>query len=78
VKRLRRLRCRWSLKLTLGALLFFGLTPATHAAILDLSMMTCREFLAADKDELSWPGLTATTKTTRTRQYLIPTCWSPT
>jgi acid stress chaperone HdeB len=52
VKRLRRLRCRWSLKLPLGALLFFGLTPATHAAILDLSMMTCREFLAADKDEI--------------------------
>ena len=52
MKRLRRPRCRWLLKLTLGAPLFFGFTPATHAVILDLSTLTCREFLATDKDEI--------------------------
>jgi len=52
MKRLRRSRCRWSLKMTLGVLLFFGFTPATHAVILDLSLLTCREFLATDKDEI--------------------------
>jgi hypothetical protein len=31
MKRLRRPRYRWSLKVTLGALLFFGFTPATRA-----------------------------------------------
>ena len=51
MKRLRRPRCRWSRKLTFGVLLFFGLT-ATHAAVLDLSNMPCRDFLATDKDEI--------------------------
>jgi len=52
MKRLRHPRCRWSLKLTLGVLLFFGLVAPTHAAVLDLSNMLCREFLTTDKDEI--------------------------
>jgi acid stress chaperone HdeB len=45
-------RSGWSLKLTIAALLIFEFTSAPHAAILDLSMMTCREFLDTDKDEI--------------------------
>jgi acid stress chaperone HdeB len=32
--------------------LFFGLVAPTHAAVLDLSNMLCREFLTTDKDEI--------------------------
>jgi acid stress chaperone HdeB len=52
MKRLTRPRCRWSLKLTFGVLLLFGFTVATHAAVLDLSNMPCREFLGTDRDEI--------------------------
>jgi acid stress chaperone HdeB len=40
------------MKRTLAALLIFGFTPATRAAVIDLSMMTCQEFLAGNKDEI--------------------------
>ena len=40
------------MKRTIAALLIFGLTPATHAAVIDLTMMTCQEFLASNKDEI--------------------------
>ena len=40
------------MKRTIAALLIFGLTPVTHAAVIDLSMMTCQEFLASNKDEV--------------------------
>ena len=39
------------LKLAIGTLLMFS-ALTSHAVILDLSMMTCREFLATDKDEI--------------------------
>ena len=52
MRRLRRPCCWWCLKLTIGVLLIFGFTLAAHAVILDLSMLTCREFLATDKDEI--------------------------
>jgi acid stress chaperone HdeB len=51
-RRLISHRSGWSLKLTTAALLIFEFTSAPHAAILDLSMMTCREFLDTDKDEI--------------------------
>jgi acid stress chaperone HdeB len=40
------------MKRTIAALLIFGFTPASHAVVIDLSMMTCQEFLATDKDEI--------------------------
>ena len=52
MKRLRIRWCRWAAKRTIAALLILGFTPACHAVILDLSMMTCQEFLATDKDEI--------------------------
>jgi acid stress chaperone HdeB len=52
MKRFISQRSRWALKLTIAALLIFEVTSAPHAAILDLSMMTCREFLDTDKDEI--------------------------
>ena len=41
-----------NMKRTIAALLIFGFTPASHAVVIDLSMMTCQEFLATDKDEI--------------------------
>jgi acid stress chaperone HdeB len=52
MKRLRIRWCRWAAKRTIAALLILGFTPASHAVVIDLSMMTCQEFLAADKDEI--------------------------
>ena len=52
LQQLRSRRSGWSLILTIAALLVFGFTPPSHAVILDLSMMTCQEFLATDKDEI--------------------------
>ena len=52
MKRLKCPQCRWPLKLILGFLLLFGFRLPTHAAVLDLSNMPCREFLATDKDEV--------------------------
>jgi acid stress chaperone HdeB len=52
MKRPRSPRCRWPLKMTIAALLIFGFTPASHAVVIDLSMMSCQEFLATDKDEI--------------------------
>ena len=49
MKQLRSRRSGWSLILTIAALLVFGFTSPSHAVILDLSMMTCQEFLATDK-----------------------------
>ena len=40
------------MKRTIAALLIFGFTPASHAVVIDLSMMTCQEFLASNKDEI--------------------------
>jgi acid stress chaperone HdeB len=40
------------MKRTIGALLIFLFTPASHAVVIDLSMMTCQEFLASNKDEI--------------------------
>jgi acid stress chaperone HdeB len=40
------------MKRTLTALLIFGLTAATHASSVNLSKMTCQEFLASEKDEI--------------------------
>ena len=40
------------MKRTIAALLIYGFTPATHAAVVDLSIMTCQDFLASDKDEI--------------------------
>ena len=50
-KRLRSRRSGWVTRTT-AALLIFGFTPASHAVVIDLSMMTCQEFLATDKDEI--------------------------
>jgi acid stress chaperone HdeB len=52
MKRLRSRWCWWSAKRIIAALLILGFTPASHAAVIDLSMMTCKEFLATDKDEI--------------------------
>jgi acid stress chaperone HdeB len=41
-----------NMKRTIAALLIFGFTPASHAVVIDLCMMTCQEFLATDKDEI--------------------------
>jgi len=41
-----------NMKRTIAALLILGFTPASHAVVIDLSMMTCREFLAMDKNEI--------------------------
>ena len=80
MKQLRSRRSGWSLILTIAALLVFGLTPPSHAVILDLSMMTCQNSWprTKTKSELSWLGLTAITKTNKTRQCWIPIRWSPT
>jgi HdeA/HdeB family len=40
------------MKRTIAALLIFGFTPASHAVVIDLSKMTCQEFLASNKDEI--------------------------
>ncbi len=40
------------MKRTIAALLMFWLTPPTHAAVIDLSMVTCQEFLVSNKDEI--------------------------
>jgi acid stress chaperone HdeB len=46
------------MKQTIAALLIFGLTAANNASSIDLSSMTCEEFLASNKDEtriiLAW------------------------
>jgi acid stress chaperone HdeB len=52
MKRLRSLRCGWAVKRTTAALLILGLTLPSHAVVIDLSLLTCQEFLAADKDEI--------------------------
>jgi acid stress chaperone HdeB len=52
MKKLRSRRSRWSVTRTIAALLILGFTPASHAVVIDLSMMTCQEFLATDKDEI--------------------------
>jgi acid stress chaperone HdeB len=52
MKRLTSRSCRWSVKRAIAALLMLGFTPASHAVVIDLSMMTCQEFLATDKDEI--------------------------
>ena len=41
-----------SMKRTIAALLILGSTLASHAVVIDLSMMTCQEFLASNKDEI--------------------------
>jgi acid stress chaperone HdeB len=43
---------RLSVKRTIAVLLILGFTPASHAVVIHLSMMTCQEFLATDKDEI--------------------------
>jgi acid stress chaperone HdeB len=52
VNRLRSQWCAWSVTRTIAALLILGFTSASHAVVIDLSMMTCQEFLATDKDEI--------------------------
>jgi len=52
MKQLRNRRSGWSLILTIAGPLGFGFTPPSHAVILDLSTMTCQEFLVTDKDEI--------------------------
>jgi acid stress chaperone HdeB len=52
MNRLRNRWCAWSVKRTIAALLILGSTPASHAVVIDLSMMTCQEFLASNKDEI--------------------------
>ena len=46
------------MKRTIAALVIFGLTAANNATSIDLSRMTCDEFLASNKDEtriiLAW------------------------
>ena len=41
-----------NMKRTIAALLIFGFTSASHAVVIDLSRMTCQEFLASNKDEI--------------------------
>jgi acid stress chaperone HdeB len=36
----------------IAALLIFGCTPPSHAVVIDLSMMTCQQFLASNRDEI--------------------------
>jgi acid stress chaperone HdeB len=52
VKRLKSRRCLWSVKRPIAALLILGFTSASHAVVIDLSKMTCQEFLTSDKDEI--------------------------
>jgi acid stress chaperone HdeB len=33
-------------------LIFLGFTPASYAVVIDLSLMTCQEFLGGTKDEI--------------------------
>ena len=40
------------MKRTIAALLIFGFTPASHAVVVDLSKVTCQEFLVTNKDEI--------------------------
>jgi acid stress chaperone HdeB len=49
---LRSRWCAWSATRTIAAFLLLVSTPASHAVVIDLSMMTCREFLASNKDEI--------------------------
>jgi acid stress chaperone HdeB len=49
---LRSRWCAWSVKRTIATLMILGFTPASHAVVIDLSMMSCQEFLATDKDEI--------------------------
>jgi acid stress chaperone HdeB len=52
VKRLKSLRRGWAVKRATAGLLILGLTLPSHAVVIDLSLLTCQEFLAADKDEI--------------------------
>ena len=52
MNRLRNGWCAWSVTRTIAPLLIFGFTPASHAVVIDLSRMTCQEFLASNKDEI--------------------------
>jgi len=52
MNRLRNRWCAWSMKRTIAALLILGSTLASHAVVIDLSMTTCQEFLASNKDEI--------------------------
>ena len=44
--------CLWSVKRSIASLLIVGLASASHAVVIDLSKMTCQEFLTSDKDEI--------------------------
>ena len=50
--RLRNQRRPWPVKRTIAALLILGFTSASQAVVIDLSKMTCQEFLTSDKDEI--------------------------
>ena len=52
MKKLRNRWCSWTVKRIIAVLLILGFTPASHAVVIDLSRMTCQEFLATDKDEI--------------------------
>jgi acid stress chaperone HdeB len=52
MKWLKSRRRLWPVKRTIAALLIFGFTSASHAVVIDLSRMTCQEFLASNKDEI--------------------------
>ena len=52
MKSLRSRRSGLSVTRTIAALLALVSTPASHAVVIDLSMMTCQEFLASNKDEI--------------------------
>jgi len=52
MKGLRSRWWRWSPERTITALLILVFTPASHAVVIDLSRMTCQEFLASTKDEI--------------------------
>ena len=52
MNRLRNRWCSWTVKRTIAVLLILGFTPASHAVVIDLSRMTCQEFLASNKDEI--------------------------
>ena len=77
MKKLRSQCCQWSAKRIIAAALILWFTPASHAVVIDLSMMTCQEFLVTDKDEIRiiWAWLDGY-YTNMTRQYWIPIRWS--
>jgi acid stress chaperone HdeB len=52
VKRLKSRLCLWPGKRTTAALLILLFTSASHAVVVDLSKMTCQEFLTSDKEEI--------------------------